>query len=152
MQQLPLCHGSWTPQNSKSCMTGHTRSIRCMLTSMASMSRSARNRPVWRDLLRNTLSMYFKIPVEVVSEHGLTWLDNASVSIRSVEFRVRGPAPASVKSAAIQLNKFSCKAPGWGRNDVLRQSAPSMQELVAPLLIEGKLHLEMVVSGVDLPV
>ena len=101
--------------------------------------------------LRKTLGMYFKIPVEVMSEHGLTWLDNASVSIRSVEFRVRGPAPACVESAAIQLNKFSCKAPGWGRNDVLSQSELSMQELVAPLLIEGKLHL-MVVSGVDLPV
>ena len=82
----------------------------------------------------------------------MPWPDNASVSVRSVEFRAKGPTAADVKSRAVKLSRFCCKGIGWGLGDVLSQSAPSMQELVAPLLIDGKLHLEMVVSGVDLPV
>lgn len=84
-----------------------------------------------------------------------TWSDAAATAVRHAEFSTRGPAgaagaPQSSKKA-LETFQLSLNGHGWGHHDILGHAAPTMRELLAPLLVDGKLLVEVTVSGIDLP-
>lgn len=87
----------------------------------------------------------------MMSLHGVPWPKAASVSVSKLDFKVIAAARANAACCSLVKTRSTTKHQGWGFTSVLKRSAPTIEELVAPVMVDGKLRLEMTVEGVDLP-
>ena len=85
----------------------------------------------------------------MMSQHGIPWPDTASATVRKLRLKVNAAAGVTAVSHSMIKTRSVTEPCGWEFDDVLRRSAPTLEKLVAPLLVDGKLLLEMVVGGVD---
>ena len=106
-----------------------------------------------------TLGAYFYVAHQLMSQHGVPWPDTASVAVGRLDFKVSAASGVTAVCRTMVKTRSATQHQSWGFANILRRAAaapmaaaPSvatLEKLVAPLLVDGKLLVEMTVEGVD---